>query len=154
MGLRLGTFVDPENTRDYAVELSWQRKPALPTTVCLPIGRPVKGDLRLEGTRDRAERTGKLGTPPGKVDIAHGEAVFGCKLPHSLDILLSRAVSGAVLLSREAPGRRLCSPQIYGYGRSGLRVHISDAIMQGGVTVASSERLTREFRHTCHLRPS
>ena len=80
--------------------------------------------------------------------------MFGCKLPHSLDILLSRAVSGAVLLSREAPGRRLCPPQIYAYGRSGLRVHTSDAIMQGGVTVASGERFAREFRHTCHLRPS
>jgi hypothetical protein len=70
MRLRLGTFVDPENAGDYAVELSWQRKPALPATVSFSIGRAVEGDLRLEGTADRAHGTRKLDAPPGKVDLA------------------------------------------------------------------------------------
>jgi hypothetical protein len=71
-----------------------------------------------------------------------------------LDICLGRAMSGAVLLARETPGRRLGASQIYRYSRSAPRVHISDAIMQRGVTVAPRQRYTREFGHISHLRPS
>jgi hypothetical protein len=154
MGLRLGTFVDPENTGDYPVELARERKAAFAATVCLAIGRPVQRDLRLEGARDSSDGTGKLDAPSGKVDIADGEAVPSGKLPHGLHILLGSTVGGAVLLSRQTTGRGLGPAQVHGRRGPGLRVYISNAIVSGGVTVAPRERLSREFRHRPHLRSS